>query len=95
MIIEQHTFTLADGVSDDDFLAADKRVQGEFAPFQTGFIRRTTARSVGSDGWLVAYFWFDEATADAAKGSGHEAVAALRACIDPVTLVLERWETLD
>jgi hypothetical protein len=94
VIIEHRTFRLAVGTADATFLAADRRVQQEVAPFEPGFVRRTTAR--GDDGrWLVETLWFDDASATAAEATDAPAVAALRGCIDPATLRIERWTMLD
>lgn len=94
MIIEHRTFELAAGSDEGDLLAADRRVQQEVAPFAPGSIRRTTAR--GADGrWLIETLWYDDASADAAESAEGPAVEALRACIDPATVRVLRWSTLD
>lgn len=94
MIIEHRTFVLADAVDEDDFLAADRRVQAEFAPFQPGFIRRTTARGPAGS-WLVETMWMTEADAEAAAASSDAAVTELRAMVDPTSETVRRYETLD
>jgi hypothetical protein len=43
-IVEITTFRLAEGVTDESFLALDRRLQTELVPNQPGFLRRTTAR---------------------------------------------------
>ncbi len=93
MTIEHHTFRLADGVSEEEFRDADRTVQQEFAPFQEGFARRTTARD--GDTWLVETLWYSVEHAEAAMTSDHSAVAALRACVDPESESVRRYETLD
>ena len=94
MIIEHHVFRLAAGVDETDFLAADVAVQTGFAPFQQGFVRRTTAR--GADGqWLIETFWYSHGDAQAAVDSDHAAVVALAACIDDSAERIDRFETLD
>ena len=94
MIIEHRAFRLASGTDDATFLAADRRVQTEVAPFQHGFIRRTTAR--GADGrWLVETLWFDDACADTASEEHGPAIDALWACVDPASAEVVRWTTLD
>ena len=93
MIIEHRTFRLADGVDEAAFLAADRRVQHEVAPFQEGFVRRTTARH--DDGrWLVETRWYDRRCAEAAAAGGGEAAAALAALVDPASERVERWTDL-
>jgi hypothetical protein len=95
MIHENHTFSLTDGVSQDDFLVADERVQQEFAPFQPGFVRRTTARSMDGGSWLVAWIWSDSESLDAASAaeSASEAVEAFRACIDDTSEARATYQT--
>ena len=62
-IVEVTTFRLAEGVTDESFLALDRRVQTELVPNQPGFLRRTTARH-GED-WLVVTLWSSEDAAAA------------------------------
>lgn len=84
MILENHTFRLAEGVSQTDFLTADERVQQEFAPFQPGFVRRTTCRSMDGASWLVAWIWSDPESLAAAveAAEADDAVAAFGGCVD-------------
>lgn len=93
MTIEHHTFGLAEGTAEAQFLEADRRVQREYAPFQEGFVRRTTARD--GDTWLVETLWYSVENAEAAMSSDHPAVVALRACVDPASESIRRYETLD
>lgn len=93
MIIEHHVFTLADGVAETAFLTADSAVQTEFAPFQEGFIRRTTARN--DTHWLVETLWYSTENADAAAGVDHPALVALKSCIDSAGEQIDRFQTLD
>jgi heme-degrading monooxygenase HmoA len=62
-IVEVTTFRLADGVSDESFLALDKRLQAELVPNRPGFLRRTTARH--GEEWLVVTLWWSDAAAAA------------------------------
>ncbi len=94
MIIEHHTFRLADGVAEGAFLDADRRVQTESAPFCPGFIRRTTARSADG-GWLIETLWGSAADAESPERADHPAVRALSECIDAVTSAVHHYETLD
>ena len=83
MVIDIHTFRLCDGVSEEDFLAADKRMQQEFVPNLDGFVRRTTAR--GTDGrWAVVSLWWSAAELDAAdaRAKTHPVATAFAALID-------------
>lgn len=93
MTIEHHTFRLAHGVSEAAFRDVDRRVQQEFAPFQEGFARRTTARD--GDTWLVESLWYSVENAEAAMTSDHPAVVALRTCVESGSESIRRYETLD
>lgn len=96
MFIVIWTFHLKDGVGEDEFLAANERMQTEFVYQQPGFVRRTTARGVDGE-WLVIGVW----------GSEHEAVVAgkraqqddvartANAMVDPASVAVKRFETLD
>jgi len=93
VVIDIHTFRLSDGVSEEDFLAADKRMQQEFVPNLEGFVRRTTAR--GADGrWAVVSLWWSATELDAADASAatHPVATAFAALIDDEKR--ERFEEL-
>jgi hypothetical protein len=62
-VIELLVFSLAKGADEAAFLAADRRVQTEFAYQQPGLLRRTTARGK-NDSWAVLDIWASEAQAD-------------------------------
>ena len=63
-VIEITRFRLAPGTDEAAFLAADRKVQEDFAYQQPGMLRRTTAR--GNDGgWIVIDLWRSVADADA------------------------------
>ena len=94
MIVEHHTFHLADGVDEETFLAADRRVQTEFAPFQPGFVRRTTARAMDGE-WLVETLWGTPDDAESAARSGDPAMEELLRCVDTRTASVRHYETLD
>jgi hypothetical protein len=94
-IVEVTTFRLRAGVSDDAFLALDKRLQTELVPNQPGFVRRTTARRAGA--WVVVTLWGSEAHAanfDSAT-SGDELWGAFRDLVEPDSLQSTRYDTLD
>jgi hypothetical protein len=63
-VIEIMRFRLAPGTDEAAFLAADQRVQEDFAYQQPGLLRRTTARGPGG-GWIVIDLWRSAADADA------------------------------
>lgn len=93
MIIEHRTFRLLPETDEAAFVAADRRVQTEVAPFRHGFIRRTTAHGV--DGrWLVETLWYDDACAEVGAVDRHPADEELGALVDPDTDRTERWTTL-
>ncbi|HTU39377.1 MAG TPA: hypothetical protein VMF35_15370 [Acidimicrobiales bacterium] len=94
-IVEITTFRLAEGVSDESFLALDRRIQTELIPNREGFWRRTTARH--GDDWLVLTLWASED--DAARFQravdGHPLQAAFEQSVEAGTLHLTRYGTLD
>ena len=57
-------FRLRAETSENDFLAADQRLQTEFAYQQPGLLRRTTARSNNGE-WLIIDHWRADDDADA------------------------------
>ena len=94
-IVEITTFRLAEGVTDESFLALDRRVQTELVPNQPGFLRRTTARH--GDDWLVVTLW---ATDDAAAAfqralEGNPLQAEFEQAAEAGTFHLARYITLD
>ena len=96
MQIEIMTFRLRPETSEADFLAADRRVQVDFAYQQPGMIRRTTGRN--PDGtWVVIDLW--ASAADAASyvdGWNREpAPLAFMGLVDDATVVTQSFETLD
>jgi hypothetical protein len=94
VIVEHHVFRLADGVSEERFLAADRRVQTEYSYFRAGFVRRTTARGAGGE-WLVETLWGTPDDAEAAARSDHPAMTEFLVCIDPATATVRHFDTLD
>ncbi len=96
VVIELMRFRLASGADEDRFLAADRRVQTEFAYHQPGLLRRTTAR--GHDGtWIVIDVWRSGIDADACaeRWEADPAAAAFMATVDGATLETSRFDTLD
>jgi hypothetical protein len=99
VIVETLTFRLADGVGDEAFLTADRRVQTEFAYRQPGLLRRTVARSAGDGGgreWIVIDLWASAADADAcdARWATDPVAADFMACVDAASVRATRYETL-
>jgi hypothetical protein len=95
-VIEIMTFRLRGAVDEAEFLAADRRVQTEFAYHQPGLLRRTTAR--GDDGeWVVIDLWRSEAEADACdqRWDQDPAAAAFMALVDRASVTTRRYRELD
>ncbi len=94
-IVEITTFRLAEGVTDDAFLALDRRIQTELVPNQPGFLRRTTARH--GDEWLVVTLWASDTDAAAFQRAvdGHPLQAELERVAEAGTLHMTRYATLD
>ena len=95
-MIEILRFRLPDGSDEAAFLAADRRVQEEFAYQQPGLLRRTTAR--GDDGgWIVIDRWRSAADADAcdARWERDQVTQAFMAWLDRSTVTTERYHPLD
>jgi hypothetical protein len=95
-VIEIMKFRLAPGISEAEFLSADRRLQHEFAYQQPGLLRRTTAR--GEDGgWVVIDLWRSAADADAcaARWDSDPVVAAFMAQVDGSSVTTERFQPLD
>ena len=94
-IVELTTFRLAEGVSDDAFLALDRRMQTELVPNRPGFLRRTTARH--GDDWLVVTLWASDADAAAFQrvADGDPMQVEFEHAVEAGTLHLTRYATLD
>ena len=95
-MIEVRVFELRKEVSEAEFLAADKRVQAEFSPFQPGFVRRTTARGSNAGAWLVLTLWASAGALDAAGSAAKAdpAAAAFDALVDPATERVAHFEEI-
>jgi hypothetical protein len=94
--IEIMTFRLRPETSEAEFLAADRRVQVEFAYHQPGMIRRTTGHD--PDGtWVVIDLW--ASAVDAANyvdGWNQEpAPRAFMTLIDEASVETRSYQTLD
>jgi hypothetical protein len=95
-VIEIMRFRLAAETGEDAFLAADRRVQQEFASQQPGLLRRTTARGAGGD-WIVIDLWRSAADADACdrRWDGDPVTQAFMALLDRSSVTTERYIELD
>lgn len=96
MFIVVWTFHLKPEITEDEFLAANERMQTEFVYQQPGFVRRTTARGKGGE-WLVIGVWStQEDAATAGQLANRDPVSqAANAMVDPSTVTVKRFETLD
>ena len=94
-VVEVTTFRLAEGVSDESFLALDKRIQTELIPNRSGFLRRTTARHGGE--WLVLTLWWseDDAAAFSRETEDDPLQMEFAQAVEAGSLHLTRFETLD
>jgi hypothetical protein len=95
-MLELMRFRLVPGADVSAFLAADKRLQSDFAYQQPGLLRRTTAR--GADGrWVVVDVWRSAADADAcaAQWDSDDMAGAFMAFVDRSTVESERYEELE
>jgi hypothetical protein len=95
MVLEITTFRLADGVSTDDFLLADKAVQQEVFPNTPGYFRRTTAQA-GDGEWLVVVLWGGETEIDEfnARVLNDPVQEAFDQLIDRSTIATKRYEDI-
>lgn len=95
-MIEIMRFRLADGRDEADFLAADRRLQEEFAYQQPGLLRRTTARAEDG-GWVVIDLWRSAADADACatRWERDPVAQAFMAMLDRSTVAVERFQEME
>lgn len=98
-VIETMTFRLADSADVEAFLAADKRLQSDFAYQQQGLLRRTTARGAGdrSGEWIVVDLWAsaEDADACAALWDDDPIAQAFMDFVDRGSVEVRRYRDLD
>ena len=95
-MIEILRFKLAPGADEAGFLAADKRLQAEFAYQQPGLLRRTTAR--GAEGeWVVIDLWRSWADAERcdARWGKDDASSHFQTFMDRSTMEVQRYNELE
>lgn len=94
-VVEVTRFLLADGVSEDEFLALDRRLQTELVPNRPGFLRRTTARRGGD--WVVVTLWATEEDASSFERAtaSDPLVTEFTRRMAPGSLQQARFDTLD
>jgi len=91
-IIEIVTFRLGTGVTEEQFLVEDNKVEKDHVVKQPGFISRETAR--GEDGeCLVVVHWQSAADAEASMNSFSSApgASAYMSLMDSPTLKMKRY----
>jgi hypothetical protein len=95
VVLELMQFRLLAGTQLDDFLAADRRLQTEFAYLQPGLLRRTTARNEAGE-WVVVDFWRTPADADACADRWEQdrIAQAFMALVDRGSVRVQRYSTL-
>jgi hypothetical protein len=95
-VIEIMRFRLAPGSDEAEFIAADRRLQHEFAYQQPGLLRRTTARGTHGD-WVVIDLWRSAADSDAcaARWDSDPVVSRFMALVDGPSVSTERFQSLD
>ena len=95
-MIEILAFRLKEGADEAAFLAADKKVQVEFAYQQPGLLRRTTARAEDGN-WMVIDIWQTAAHADAcdARWGTDEVSSEFMTFVDESTVRSKRFFELD
>ena len=95
-VIEILKFRLAAGADEAGFLAADRRLQQEFACRQPGLLQRTTARGEAGN-WIVIDLWRSAADADACdrRWASDPVAQAFMAFLDRSSMVTERYMPLD
>lgn len=96
--MELTTFRLRDGIEEAAFRAADEAAQA-FHHRQPGLLRRTTMRAADEDGgdWAVAVLWASWKHAEAAAATARDdaAMQAYGSMIDPASVRVRRFESLD
>ena len=92
-VIEVCTFSAAG--DEATLLAADARMQTDFAYQQPGLFRRTTARADGGR-WCVVSLWgsVDDAERAAAAAASDEVARDFWALVDPGSVRVERYMLL-
>jgi hypothetical protein len=93
--IEVLTFRLRAGVSAEEFVSENRKIQNELVALQRGFLSRETAR--GEDGeWLVVVRWesrADSAASMAAFGAS-PLTGAFLGMIDMGSMVANAYESV-
>jgi hypothetical protein len=83
----------ANGVSEEDFLAASDAFEQDYMRHRSGFIRRTLLRGADGD-WAVTVDWAPLADAEASMDAfpTDPASAPFNAVLDPGAFEMKRYE---
>ncbi len=96
MLIEVATFRLAAGAGSEVFAAAERALATVVLYLQPGLVRRTAARNEDGE-WLTLTMWQSREDAERAASAtaGHPVRRAADALVDPASMVVRRYTTLD
>lgn len=94
--VETIRFQLREGVTDDDFLRRNRKVENEYMALRQGFRSRRTARADTGE-WLVFVHWASTADADATMNSFMAApeTQEFLAAVDPQTVSSGRYQLVE
>jgi hypothetical protein len=94
--IEIVNFRLADGVTEEEFVAETKSMERNFLGKLHGFLDRDTGRSPAGD-WIVVLHWdaAEDAEASMAKFVAAEGTKSFTSKIDMSTFRMTRYEMKD
>ncbi|MGY9047431.1 hypothetical protein P775_02880 [Puniceibacterium antarcticum] len=94
--IEIVTFRLAEGVTEEAFIAETKTMEREFLGKLQGFIDRDTGKSADG-GWIVVLHWASAEDAQASMNKFVDApgTKAFTACLDMSTFQMVRYTLED
>lgn len=95
-VVEIVRFRLAEGVTEDQFLVDNGRVESDHVVHQPGFLSRATAH--GEDGeWLIIVHWESAGAADASTDGfmDAEATQAFLGDIDGDTYSMKRYSVVE
>ncbi len=95
-VIEIASFRLAQGVTEDQFLVENGKVESDHVVHQPGFLSRQTAQGE-DDEWLVIVHWESTEAADASMEGFMDAPAtqAFLGAIDSDTYSMKRYSVVE
>lgn len=94
--LETIRFRLVDGVSDEEFVRLNKKVENEYMRLRPGFVSRQSARSEAGE-WAISVVWATVADAEATIGAffGAPETQDFLAAVDKSTVVSGRYEIVE